>query len=431
MGHKWGMNFSDRYIDNLKPRDKEYRVAEARGFCLRVRPSGIKIWTYRYRHAERDVMLTLGHYPDMTLADARTAHAAAWALHKRGVDPAEAKRDEVRRQAEAAKEKAGKLTVNKLIDYYIVEYAKKKKRSWEADKRSLEKDLSPGYGDRPIEEITRRDIVLICKAVEKRGAPRQARILYNQLHKMFRFALREGLIESSPCSDIEPPGHNGHKKKRPLTATEIATVWPLLDKRMDRSTARALRMILVTGQRPGECLGMMWEEVKGRWWTIPAARVKTKQEQRVYLTDLAIEIMGKKKTAGPVFPAPKLDDDGQPKLLGEKSTGRAVYRLFKPAGRHQKPIEIPPFTPHDLRHTAATICGEAGWKNYDLDLLLNHANTSMTARYNHAAYDTERKGMAETIERVVREILEKVADCHAGSHDPARSGDDAPLVLTP
>jgi integrase len=77
---------------------------------------------------------------------------------------------------------------------------------------------------------------------------------------------------------------------------------------------RALKLVLVTAQRPGEVIGMHGSEIDGRWWTVPTGRAKNKKAHRVYLTDLALELIGDTAGEGYVFPSPR------------KATGQHISR---------------------------------------------------------------------------------------------------------
>ena len=64
-------NFTDTYIKGMKPRAARYEEYEGAGFGIRVTPNGIKSWIYRYKIADKTDKITLGHYPAMSLANAK------------------------------------------------------------------------------------------------------------------------------------------------------------------------------------------------------------------------------------------------------------------------------------------------------------------------------------------------------------------------
>ena len=170
---------------------------------------------------------------------------------------------------------------------------------------------------------------------------------------------------------------------------------------------RGLRLILVTGQRPGECFGLVGEEISGEWWTLPAGRSKNGREHRIWLSPMAREIIGP-GPKGLVFPSPpkKRDPDAVPTLMQKDAPARAVRRLVnKQKGQTAPRLPIPPFTPHDLRRTCATHLGSLGYSNEQIGRLLNHIEGMVMAIYNRHRYDNLVQEMLQAWEERLAEIL--------------------------
>jgi hypothetical protein len=132
------MKFTVRGIDALKPSANRYDMLESdgHGFGVRVAPSGRKSWIYLYHYGGRLRRMTLGVYPEMSLAEAHKAHATARAAVKRGEDPAA-------HQVHARLEALKAPTVAQLAHAYLERWAKPHKRSWREDARILAKDVLP------------------------------------------------------------------------------------------------------------------------------------------------------------------------------------------------------------------------------------------------------------------------------------------------
>jgi hypothetical protein len=160
------VKFTVRGIEALKPKTNRYDILESdgHGFGIRVAPSGRKSWIYLYHHGGRLRRMTLGTYPNMTLADAHKAHATARAAVKQGEDPA-AKHVQARHEALHAP------TVEKLAHEYLERWAKPHKRSWHEDERILIKDVPPVWGRRKATEIRRRDVIALLDDIHDRGGP--------------------------------------------------------------------------------------------------------------------------------------------------------------------------------------------------------------------------------------------------------------------
>ena len=85
---------NDTRLRNLKPENKLYRIADSNGLAIEVAVSGSKIWRYRYRYNNRATMITLGHYPSMSLLDARQSRDANRQLLNQGINPKDNKTKE-------------------------------------------------------------------------------------------------------------------------------------------------------------------------------------------------------------------------------------------------------------------------------------------------------------------------------------------------
>src|SRR5688572_9689292 len=191
---------TDRSIEALRGRNARYEVWDEsrKGFGVRVTPRGVKsfVWVYHFRGKPR--RLTFGAYPALSLADAGVKLAEAKQMLNRGIDPgSQAVAERVaERQAE---------TVADLVDNYLDRYARPRKRSASEDERILRKDVLPRWADRKAREITRRDIVRLLNEIVDRGAPIQANRTLTILRRMFRFAVGQAIIDTSPCDNVENP----------------------------------------------------------------------------------------------------------------------------------------------------------------------------------------------------------------------------------
>lgn len=393
--------FSDVYIRSLQPTEKRYIVREAQGFAIRIYPSGQKSWVYIYDWRGRRRTLFLGSYPAITLAEARKRYREACDAVALGRDPA--------RDKQAAKDLQ---TVGDLADDYLAEWAKPNKKSWREDQRIINNDIKPAFAAVQINELRRRDVTAWIKRKAK-TSPNQAWQTLKILRRMFNYALEQDIdgLDANPCSHIKLP--TPAAKERTLTWDEIAVFWQGCTP-ADSRTVPALRMILLTGQRPGEVSGMHRREIDGNWWTIPAERSKNKRPTRVYLTSLALEQIGAR--TGYIFPGVTREDDPEKPLSDNALThylrrtilGRDIDKRIKgESGRKRRwyaaqkatePIPeknrlgIPYFTAHDLRRTAATRWAEIGIQPHIIAQLLNHTDRSVTGRhYNLYSYDAEKK----------------------------------------
>jgi integrase len=422
------MRFTDRFISNLKPEGKIVDIREGEGFGIRILPSGIKTFFYIYRFNGKRRFLNLGHYdPNAasgergTLAFFRKEYTAAKKKVQDGVDP-------LGEQAVRELERKRTPTVAKFIEEYIEGHAKVKKRSWRTDEKVLNKDILPVWGPLKITDIKRRDIRPILDAMMKRGAPVQANRLLAYVRKMFSYAVSRDVIEINPFLRMETPS-NENSRERYLSVDEIRLFWSNLNATdAAPEIKRALRLILVTGQRPGEVIGLHRREIEGCWWTLPKERSKNREANRIYLTDMALELIGDSKEY--IFESPRKRRNGKEEadkitsypfdpLVATKSIKRNLAvpitdenskPLFtdegKPAVRNI--LGVDPFTPHDLRRTVSTHMAEIGIDEQTIDRIQNHVTNrkrGVTHVYVRYTYDKEKQAAMEAWERKLKSIV--------------------------
>ena len=346
-----------------------YLDSTTRGFGLRIAAGGARTWTFTYRQGRRVRRLTLGYYPELSLADARRKAKTARAAADLGHDPAA----ERRAQREAA-------TFAELVSDYLERHAKPRKRSWRADEQMLKKHIPATWSDRKAAEITRRDVRdLLAKVAAK--TPIAANRLLACLRKVFNHGIRWDLVEANPCALVERPAAE-RQRERVLSADELRRLWAALDAE-DVFVAALFRLRLLTAQRGGEVRTMEWDELDldAGWWVTPAEKAKNKRAHRVPLSSGALAILRA---------LPRVDghDWVFPSTRGEggcrRTITKAVVRIRKASGVD--------FWPHDLRRTVATfLTSELDVSRLVVSKLLNHVEQGVTKVYDRASYDREKR----------------------------------------
>jgi integrase len=235
---------------------------------------------------------------------------------------------------------------------------------------------------------------------------------------MFNWAVERDILEHSPCECVKMPAPI-NTGVRTLSETEIKTLWNNLDTAsISAEIKRAIKLIFVSAQHPGEVVGMHTDEIDkdGRWWTIPIERSKNKKAHRVYLTDSALELIGdltvkEKKTGkdvpkGFIFACPI---SKKIQSISEKSLSKAIRRNLEwPVLLKGKPVfaadgtpitenrlGVEHFTPHDGRRTAATFMSQLGCADEIIDAVLNHTKQGIIKTYNLNKYDKEKQQALE------------------------------------
>lgn len=331
--------------------------------------------------------MTLGTYPGISLADARKKHGEAMQLIQKGIDPG------AKLQAEKAKRKAEPTVKDLLDEFWEMELSEKKSGNerW----RLIQKDVIPRWGKRKVSDITRRDAVVLIDKVRER-APVGANRLQSAIGRMFFFAAERGIIEHSPLMGMRRAKEK--PRTRVLTDEELKQFWKALDtenKEIDIYVLvkLALKMILLTGQRPGEVVGTQWSEIdfNSAFWNIPGDRMKNREPQRVPLCPMAVDVLKQAKVYSGdtdyVFRSSHMGQGTPPKVkpLTRQALTRAVSRHWSEMGIEEA------FSPHDLRRTLRTRLAELGVSDIVAERVLGHKLQGLLAVYNQHSYDTEKR----------------------------------------
>ncbi len=375
---------TDKLIQSLKATQGriERRDADVPGFGIRVTPDGRKTFFVRYgpKGATR---LTLGEYPhDLSLEAARRMARSRLGDVAQGRDP----------QAERRAARQGD-TFAEVAKLYLDRSAKRHKKSWREDERKIKRDLVPVLGRRKIQDIRRRDVIALVESIAEGGGPgrrnpgRPAPVAANRVlalvSRIFSFALERELVESNPAYRLRKPAKET-ARERVLAEQEIAALWAALSH-LRPSVAAAWKLILVTGQRPGEVMRLrrsdLDRDLAGCWWTIPAEWSKNGLAHRVPLTQPALDIIEELE--------PGLGDSEW--VLSSRYVGKRLTWLNASTRRLLQLTGLPRFTPHDLRRTAASMMLSLGTAPHVVEVLLNHRPRGIAAVYQRYTYGPEMR----------------------------------------
>jgi integrase len=349
---------------------------EGNGLYIIISPKGMRKWQLAFRWKKEQKWIDLGKYPAVSIEEARKRAREKQYLVDRGINP-----------LEVIAEEESKLTVGQLADEYIDKWAKPRKRSWKEDERILRVDVLPYWKDRNAEDIKKGDVVELLQRVYDRGAPIASNNTLRLIRKMYNFAVERDLLEYSPINGVKQLAKN-RSRDRVLSDDEIREFWFGLDKSdMYDKLKIALKLLLLTAQRPGEVAKMQRSEIDGHWWTIPGEKAKNGRTHRVYLSSMARELIAQ---------------GGNEFVIESPRKGQAVDTLSIAHALKRRGIEymdVEYFRPHDLRRTAATGIAKLGFPNEVIGRVLNHTFQGVTAVYNRYQYDDQ-----------VQEALEAWAD---------------------
>ena len=390
---------------------------EIKGFILRVRPSGRKVYAVRYRLGTRQATYTIGTHGSPWAPDT-AREKALWALDRvrNGEDPTTEKR--------AAREV---VTVNQLIEAYIADgpatKPNKRASTWTNDASNLRRHVAPLLGRKLADSVTNgdaarayRDIANGKTAADVKtglrgraiitGGEGVARRTRTTAAAMFAWGIAHGLVKTNPFATVKLTA--APTRERFLSRQEAATFLGKLTELeasgvVASAFADATRLLLLTGARKTEILGLRWSEVdtERRSLRLPPERTKaggTSGERRVVLSPAALTILARRmeerdaaaakaKAAGDT---PRLSPYVFPSSRGEGH----VIGLRRPFKLAMEAAKLTDVRIHDLRHSFASFAMADKQSLFMVGKLLGHASTRTTERYAHLADDPMQDAVA-------------------------------------
>ena len=347
------------------------------GFGLRIYPSGRKSFLVTYASRGRQRFYTLGRYGELTLHQARTEALETLAAARRGDDPAA-----VRQAARRAP------TVADLAERHLREHAEihKKPRGVKNDRQAWKRCVLPRLGKRRVADIARADVAKLMN--EMADTPAMANKVLSLLSKAFNLAEIWGWRPegTNPCRHVGR--FKEEARDRYLSEDELRRLGEALsDLEANTGTSRhataAIRLLVLTGCRSAEILGLRWQDVdfERRCLHLPDSKIG---KRNVMLNSVALGILdGLERVDGSPWVIPGANPDRH-----QRSLQRVWERTRDAAGLKDARI-------HDLRHTFASYGVNGGQNLPVIGRLLGHNKITTTQRYAHLADDPVRLAAEE------------------------------------
>jgi integrase len=398
---------TDLFVERVKAptggRRVEYFDAAFPGLALRVTNRGRKSFSLHYRMHGRLRRLTLGSYPAIKPAQARHEAMAALERVRQGIDPSAEK--QARRFAPSPESEAFGVLVCDYLDHHV--RPNLAPTTYKETKRILESDGLATWHDRPISSITRRDVIGIIDAITTRGAKVQANRTLERLRALFRWAIEKDRLHTSPIDGMRRPTKEW-ARDRTLSDDELRWFWAASTE-IGWPFGPLAQLLLLTAQRRDEVAGAEWPEIDlgKKIWTIPRAKAKNDREHEVQLSAAAIEVLKSLPRIGDGF---LFTTTGATPVSGfsrAKERMRAAMLVAKRGELGKTAGEIPEWTLHDLRRTAATGMARLNFPPHVVDKILNHTSGAIrgvAAIYNRFAYMEERRAALEAWGRYVSNL---------------------------
>lgn len=379
---------SDTEIRAAKTKEKEYNLFDGLGLRLRIKPNGSKLWLLNYTRPtdKKRTNLSLGSYPEISLAKARALVLDARTLIAQNIDPKFHKD-----QAIAAETALKVNTFEKVAaDWFEIKRdsitAEHAAKTWS----SLELHILPYLGKTPIGQITAPMVIKIFRPLEAKGTLETVKRLSQRINEIMIFAVNTGLIHANPLSGIKAAFKK--PKKQNMAAMPPAELPELMRTIANANIRRTTRFLiewqLHTMTRPNEAAAARWDEIdiNERLWVIPAERMKMNREHIIPLSDECLAILkALKHISGNreyLFPA-----DRDPKTHCNVQTANAALKRMGLQDRT---------TAHGLRSLASTTLNEQGFDWDVVEAALAHTDRNQVrSAYNRAKYLERRKEMMD------------------------------------
>lgn len=231
------------------------RLFDGRGLYLEVAPAGGKWWRLKYRFGGKEKRLSLGVYPEVSLATARRRRDELRLALADGRDPGA----ERKARTDAAP------TLNETARAWLAKQAPTWAAGHAARVRSLlERDVLPFLGDCPVDAVTPPQVLDVLRRIEARGAVETAHRARYYLGQLFRYAIAEGRALRDPAEGLQgalAPVVGEHF----AAITEPRAVGALLraiDEYQGTLVVRcALRLAPLVFVRPGELRRAEWQHI--------------------------------------------------------------------------------------------------------------------------------------------------------------------------
>jgi integrase len=370
--------------------DAPYRKADEKGLYLEIRPNGSKLWFLKYRVAGKEKRLSLGMWPDVSLADARDKREAARKIVKAGGDPLQSRKmDKI-----AAKVSAGNSFQSVAEDFIEVRLVANRKAETTIEKaRWFLSHLTPALGARPISEIEPAELLVILKRIEKKGHRETARRTRAFASRVFRHGVATTRCKADPAALL------GDALSAPIVKHHAAIIEPVLLGTFLRAiddygggpiVKLAMQILPHIFLRPIELRKGRWEEIdwEAAIWNVPAENTKLRRPHSVPLSKQVIAILRELEPHSAGFDLMFPGQRSHLKPISE-NTLNATYRRLG--------FDSETVTSHGMRSTASTLLNECGkWHPDAIERALAHGHSdAVRGFYARGQHWEERVEMAQ------------------------------------
>lgn len=374
------LKFTDQWIKTLKGDERveqHFGDLTCKGLSLKLTKLGVKSFSYTFRLGAKTGRITLGHYPDVSLKEARDKVEELRRLVAAGIDP---------RQVKAEKKQRQRNTVEEMAGQFIEKYSKVKNKSWRQAESNLRLHLLPSLGAHPVASVRRRDIHDILDRLIAEGKGTTANRALAHIKKFFGWLVERDHLEHSPADHIKKP-FSERPRERALSDNEISAIWSASQALSGPSRAWVM-LSLLCGQRETETASIRRSQIEGANWLLATTDTKNKRQSVIPLSRQAEALVDE-----------LMKGEGEYLLSTGRVGDHPINGFSKLKAQLDQLSGVKEWRLHDLRAAVATNLGKLGYDRFLIKRVLNHTDKDVTAIYDRYSYLEEK-----------REALQKWAD---------------------
>lgn len=380
-------------VENAKPKNKPYTLSDGGGLALMISTQGGKCWHFNYYHplTKKRRLISIGTFPQISLAQARAKRDGFKALIKQGIDPQADRKRQQQAQAEAVENTFRVVAVKwyehrQTKDRFSLSYAK-------STKRIIDNYLTPNFGDTPFFEITARQAIEMLEPLQEKGKLRTLQDIIQTLNNIANYALHREIISSNPFLKLSVEFDKPTQK-------HFATIPPselsgLLHKLKQSNISHRAKLVflwqLLTLARPAEAVRARFDEIdeSKKTWDYYVQKGRKESESgrlhKVPLNSQAIKLLDYAKAFNnSPYLFPSLHRKRE--FITSVTVINVIYKL----GYKDK------LTAHGLRSIASTYLNEQGYNKDLIEVALSHIDKDRVRKaYNRAEYLEHRAKMLQ------------------------------------
>jgi integrase len=383
------MSLTAMTIKNARPKARQYKLTDERSLFLLVMPNGSKYWRLKYRFLGKEKCLSLGVWPEVSLAEAREKRDAARKMIADGLDPhAEKKLRKLRAQVDA------NATFRAVAQEWITKLTREGRAEVTLGKIDWLLGMAfPLIGDRPIVQIDTLEVLAVLRKIEATGRLESARRMRSVISRVLRYGVATGRVRRDVAADLRGAIATPKTKHYAAITTPKQTgelMRAIEDASGHAITKFALRMTPHVFVRPGELRRAEWLEFDfdKAVWSIPAEKMKMRWPHQVPLSRQVLDLLDELRplTGHSPYVFPAFHTWKRP--MSENTINFALRRMG---------FSKDEMTAHGFRAMAATLLNEMGiWNPDAIERQLAHLeNNGVRRAYARGQYWEERVRMMQ------------------------------------